>query len=495
MMAIEGNKITGSTSSGGTFCGEEPLTIQSIKAGCFIRQRYVLAILLWLGAISVSLQRNSPSVGILDMVNNATVTNGSLSQEHFEWDIKQETLFLGAYMYGYAPSNLSGSFLARKYGLKLVYGLSVLLSSIVHLMTPYLIILNFGLGIACRVMIGVLHGVIGATAAEAWVHWAPRLETSTLSTIAMSGISFGAAVSYSIIAYMTQNFGWKCNFYVSGWFGVCWFIPFYLITSNTPSENRWITKQELKYITENTTKRNSKKAHSIPLKKILASMPVLAIFAIHFCDNLSMFTQMALLPTYVFYIYGFSITESGLLIALPFALTFITGTISAKVTDFLRSRRILETITARRINTVVGSVCLAVLMLISAYSSDLILAMVLITISISMTGVSMSGYLVNAIDIAPQFNAIIFGISNGLAALPGFIGPQLAGSIISEKTSVEQWRTWFWIAAGINMSGLLFYLIFSSSTKLKWAEKYEEEKEDKDNNNECKTFVVKTEDE
>ena len=45
----------------------------------------------------------------------------------------------------------------------------------------------------------------------------------------------------------------------------------------------------------------------------------------------------------------------------------------------------------------------------------------------------MSGYLVNAIDIAPQFNAIIFGISNGLAALPGFIGPQLAGSIISEK--------------------------------------------------------------
>ena len=59
-------------------------------------------------------------------------------------------------------------------------------------------------------------GVIHAAAAEAWIHWAPTLETSTLSTIAMSGIGLGNAISYSLLAYVTQYFGWECTFYVSG---------------------------------------------------------------------------------------------------------------------------------------------------------------------------------------------------------------------------------------------------------------------------------------
>ena len=40
-------------------------------------QRYVLAVLLLLGSISVSLVRNGINVAILDMVNNSTVNSSS----------------------------------------------------------------------------------------------------------------------------------------------------------------------------------------------------------------------------------------------------------------------------------------------------------------------------------------------------------------------------------------------------------------------------------
>jgi len=468
----------------------ESSTEKKTESQCAIPQRYVLAILLLFGSISVSLVRNSINVAVLDMVNNGTTANFSENEEYFDWDIKQETFFLGSYMYGYAPMNAFGALLARKYGVKHTYGLAVLLSSIVHVITPQLIITNFYLGITCRVIIGAIHGVIHAAAAEAWVHWAPTFETSTLTTIAMSGVSFGSAVSNSLLAYITQYYGWKWNFYISGVFGIVWFVPFYILASNRPNENRWITKAELKYITENTTKRNSKKKHAVPFRKILTSMPVLAIFAIHFCDNFSLYASTTLLPTYIFNIYGFSITKSGLLLTLPYALVLVTGTIAARITDVIRAKQLFRTITTRRINSIIGSVCLSILVLLSSYSSNVALSITLITISISMTGVSMSGYLTNPIDIAPQFNAIIFGISNALASLPGFLGPQIAGLIITDKTSLVKWRTWFWIASAINMSGLLFYCVFSSSTKLEWAEKYEEHDENNNHNDEKKAMVM-----
>ena len=68
------------------------------------------------------------------------------------------------------------------------------------------------------------------------------------------------------------------------------------------------------------------------------------------------------------------------------------------------------------------------------------LAVVLLVLAVSMSGFVYSGYFVNHMDIAPQYAGTLMGISNGLAAISGFIAPYVASRVtesVSRRHAVE----------------------------------------------------------
>ena len=54
------------------------------------------------------------------------------------------------------------------------------------------------------------------------------------------------------------------------------------------------------------------------------------------------------------------------------------------------------------------------------------LAVALMVLSTTFSGLALSGFFVNHMDIAPSYAGTIMGISNGIAAISGFIAPPLA---------------------------------------------------------------------
>ena len=64
-------------------------------------------------------------------------------------------------------------------------------------------------------------------------------------------------------------------------------------------------------------------------------------------------------------------------------------------------------------------------------------AITLLVFAVSMTGVQYSGWLVNHMDIAPAYAGILFGISNSIAAVTGFLSPTVVGLI------TEVWKACF----------------------------------------------------
>ena len=54
-------------------------------------------------------------------------------------------------------------------------------------------------------------------------------------------------------------------------------------------------------------------------------------------------------------------------------------------------------------------------------------AIALLVLAVSIAGFQYSGFLVNHVDIAPQYAGILFGISNSIAAITGFISPVVVG--------------------------------------------------------------------
>jgi len=60
------------------------------------------------------------------------------------------------------------------------------------------------------------------------------------------------------------------------------------------------------------------------------------------------------------------------------------------------------------------------------------LAVTLMTLSTTMSGVGFCGFFTNHVDIAPQYAGTLMGVSNGLACVPGFIAPLVAAVLTTD---------------------------------------------------------------
>jgi len=74
----------------------------------------------------------------------------------FSWDPAQQGLLLGCYYYGYMFSNVPGAWLARRYGFKQVFGISMLFSAIITMCTPVAALTSFEFFVCLRIILGLL---------------------------------------------------------------------------------------------------------------------------------------------------------------------------------------------------------------------------------------------------------------------------------------------------------------------------------------------------
>jgi len=79
-----------------------------------------------------------------------------LQQGIFNWDPQRQGLLLGAFYYGYAPQQIIGGIIVRKFGGKLLILLGLALTSVLTLLTPLITTIGgFGALFAIRLLEGV----------------------------------------------------------------------------------------------------------------------------------------------------------------------------------------------------------------------------------------------------------------------------------------------------------------------------------------------------
>jgi MFS transporter, ACS family, solute carrier family 17 (sodium-dependent inorganic phosphate cotransporter), other len=81
---------------------------------------------------------------------------------------------------------------------------------------------------------------------------------------------------------------------------------------------------------------------------------------------------------------------------------------------------------------------------------------------------TLSGFAVNGLDIAPNYASILFGISNFFGSIPGIVSPILTGYIVTNGKESE-WKIIFYIAAGVYFFGGIVYWFFASGKPQPWA--------------------------
>ena len=97
------------------------------------------------------------------------------------------------------------------------------------------------------------------------------------------------------------------------------------------------------------------------------------------------------------------------------------------------------------------------------------LAVSLFAVAAGLNTMTVSGCKTGMLDIAPDYAGIVFGVSNTVSNIPGFVGPLIVGSVLTDYSNTTQWQTVFWISCSVHILGSLLYLTRGSATLQDWA--------------------------
>uniref|UniRef100_T1IXH3 Sialin n=1 Tax=Strigamia maritima TaxID=126957 RepID=T1IXH3_STRMM len=397
-----------------------------------IPKRYLVACMAFLGFCNVYILRANLSVAIVDMVaNKSHIENGTIIyKQEFNWDTKLQGTILGAFFYGYIVTQIPGGWMATYFGGKIIFGIGVMLTALLTLLTPFAARLSVYALIAVRVLEGLTEGLAYPAIHALWTHWAPPMEKTRLATIAFSGSYIGMTLAFPISGLLAQHLGWPSIFYFFGIIAFIWWLLWIYIIRETPQQHETITRYELDFIQDSIGISLQPQDNNPPWSHVFTSLPVWAIVLAHFSENWGFYTMLTGLPTFIKDVLKMELEQLG----------FISGMIIQ-----------------------------AIFMLVVALSMTRITVIICLTIAIGIGGFVWSAFGVNHLDIAPRFASLLMGLSNCIATIPGIITPILNGQIVVNKSESE-WQMIFFIASGVYLGGAIFYGLFASGEPQKWAE-------------------------
>jgi MFS transporter, ACS family, solute carrier family 17 (sodium-dependent inorganic phosphate cotransporter), other len=237
-------------------------------------------------------------------------------------------------------------------------------------------------------------------------------------------------------AILANYWGWESIFYVFGAFGCLWFIAFVLIVKEGPEHDRWISDKEKRYIMSKLNHdENDKEKPPIPWKAIFKSMPVWAIAVSHFSENWGFYTLLTQLPAFLKDTLEFELEETGFLSAVPYLTMGCLLFVSGYLADWTQIKGYLTTTQVRKYFNCGAFLCQMVFMMLAAYFLDKFWTVFCITTALGCGAFAWSGFIVNPLDIAPQYASILMGVSNTLATIPGMVSPSLTGFIVQTKVN------------------------------------------------------------
>lgn len=110
--------------------------------------------------------------------------------------------------------------------------------------------------------------------------------------------------------------------------------------------------------------------------------------------------------------------------------------VSGYLADWFQVNRYLSTSQVRKYFNNLSFLAQMIFLLLAGYFANPSVVLLCLTLSVGLGAFSISGYMANPLDIAPQFSSIIIGMSNTFATVPGLISPILTGYIVTTPVSI-----------------------------------------------------------
>jgi D-galactonate transporter len=380
------------------------------------RVRWIVAAMMW-AAIAINfIDRTAVSVAAPHIMKELDINTAEMG------------ILMAGFFWTYAMLQIPAGYLADKFGQKITLGMSLLWWSIATGMTGLAVGFKSLMGL--RMFLGI--GEAGAYPSNAAIttKWFPKQERATIGGLFDSGSKFGGAVGMPIITWLMLTLGWKEMFVVLGALGVVWAVVWFKFFKERPEDHPGVNAEELEYI------RSGQEAvvkKEMPMKwyQLLKYRNIWAMCIGFFMINYNSYFFITWLPTYLMKERGLSLTQMGLVAALPMICAVVVEVLAGYVSDRVHSSNKLSLTTTRKLFICVG-LGMASCIGFSAFTDSLAATVVLLCIAKSGTVVAASQVWALPGEVAPNnMTGIVAGIQNSVSNMGGVVGPIVTGFIVT----------------------------------------------------------------
>lgn len=270
---------------------------------------------------------------------------GSVISKELDLDSVSMGYVFSAFGWTYATLQIPGGILADRYGIRLLYAVSLIVWSLATLG------LGFVTGLTALIILRV---IIGAFEAPSYpmnnrivTSWFPDHERASAIAMYTSGQFIGLAFLTPALTYIQYYAGWRGLFYITGVIGILWGIGWYFFY-RSPMEHKKINEAELDYIEKGGGLLSRKKDDNGGLKKfewknlrlVLSKRKLWGIYIGQFCLGGVLLFFLTWFPKYLVEYRGMDFIQSGLYASVPFISAFVGVIFSGFLSDYLVKRKI-----------------------------------------------------------------------------------------------------------------------------------------------------------
>lgn len=361
----------------------------------------------------------------------------------------------------YAIVQIPAGYLYGKCGVKKLYSLAIVLTSLATLVMG---LSNSALHLkSARAILGFAEGPINIGSLTTINRWFPTQEKGIATGVFMASIKFAPAFVPPACAWIIMMYGWREVFYIFAVPGIFFALLWWIFVKDNPKDSRFVNKEEAEYINhplvsvKTDTKTKTQGSRDGILDKLIRTKivePIATNRGVLFSWNVwacalgyfflvgITYTIMTWIPTYLVHVKHFSIMKVGLVAAAPWVGAVVGNLLGGVFSDKVFHSR-------RKPNMLITAASTVVLMysLIYAPSDPTALGMILLIAGIFLNfGYSM--FLAYPMGITTKEKCpFAASIVNTAGSLGGAFAPFAVGVILDTFS----WDSVFVFLAAISL--------------------------------------------
>jgi len=323
---------------------------------------------------------------------------------------------------------------------------------------------------------------------KAFSAWLPTRERTRAQALMWMGARWGGASAPLLVVFVMAFVSWRMAFLVFALLGILWAIAFHRWYRDNPREHRGVNAAELALLKEN--EHNVHGHGNVPWRKLLQRPAVWLLGAQYFCLSYGWYFYVTWLPTYLKDVRGMEIKSNALmnwlagllegslspemtlkiLAAALAGIPLLFGGFGSLIAGMVSSRLIARTgrvTLVRRAFGFTGLTGAAVLLMVSFYIRDPLLAMLAMGLASFFNDTTLPGSWTACMDVGGNYAGTVSGSMNMLGNFGGMAGPIVVGYVLD--WTHRDWQLAFAISAVIYFLGAICWLFIDPVTPLEKA--------------------------